>query len=136
MTNLALVTAGKVHVVESIVQMTLPLAESLAVGDAVRIDTTLGKWTGSNGSSSGEARLWGILVSKDPAGAVGTAVKKGVLEGFALSALAYDAAVYLSDTDKTLADGAGTVSKVVGRVIPATAPITGTAYDKLLEVDL
>ena len=36
----------------------------------------------------------------------------------------------------TLADAAGTVSTTVGRVIPATATITGTAYDKLLFVDL
>jgi uncharacterized protein with beta-barrel porin domain len=135
MTNLALVTAGKVHVVESETQMTLPLGESLAVGDAVRIDTN-GKWTGSNGSSTTENRIYGILVSKDPAGAVGTAIRKGVVDGFALTALAYDAIVYLSDTDKTLADAAGTVSTIVGRVIPATAPITGTAYDKLLFIDL
>ena len=135
MTDLALVTAGKVHVVESIIQMTLPFGESLAVGDAVRIDTN-GKWTGANATTTTENRIYGILVSKDPAGAVGTAVRKGVLDGFALTAMAYNAAVLLSDTDKTLADAAGTVSTTVGRVIPATATITGTAYDKLLFVDL
>ena len=135
MTNLALVTSGKAHVVESETQMTLPFGESLAVGDAVRIDTN-GKWTGSNASTTTENRIYGILVSKDPAGAVGTAIRKGVIEGFDLAALAYDAVVYLSDTDKKLADAAGTVSTVVGRVIPATATTTGTAYDKLLFVDL
>lgn len=136
MANLALVTTGKLNVVESKTQMTLPFAESLAIGDAVRIDTSTGKWTGSNGSSTTENRIYGILVSKDPAGAVGTAIRKGVLDGFDLSALNYDAAVYLSDTDKKLADAAGTVSTVVGRVIPVTATTTGTAYDKLLFVDL
>lgn len=136
MTNLALVTAGKAHVVEAETQMTLPLGESLAVGDAVRLDTSTGKWTGANGSSTTENRIYGILVSKDGAGAVGTALRKGVIDGFDLSSLNYDAAVYLSDTDKKLADAAGTVSTIVGRVIPATAPVTGTAYDKLLFVDL
>lgn len=135
MTNLALVTAGKMHIVESRIQLTLPLGETLAVGDAVRIDTT-GKFTGANGSTTTENRIYGILVSKDPAGAVGTAIRKGVVDGFALTALAYDAIVYLSDTDKTLADGAGTVSTIVGRVIPATATTTGTAYDKILFIDL
>lgn len=136
MTDLALVTAGKIHVVESETQMTLPFAEAVALGQAVRLDTTLGKWTLSKGTSAPEARIWGVLVSKDPAGAVGTAVRKGVVDGYALTALAYDAAVYLSDTDGTLADAAGTVSTVVGRVIPATATTTGTAYDKLLQIDL
>lgn len=135
MTDLALVTAGKLHVVESIIQMTLPFGESLAIGDAVRIDSN-GKWTGANGTTTTENRIYGILVSKDPAGAVGTAIRKGVLDGIDLSALAYNAAVYLSDTDKKLADAAGTVSTTVGRVIPATATTTGTAYDKLLFVDL
>lgn len=135
MTDLALVTAGKVHVVESFIQMTLPLGETLAVGDAVRIDTN-GKFTGANGTTTTENRIYGVLVSKDPAGAVGTAIRKGVVDGFALTALAYNAAVYLSDTDKTLADAAGTVSTTVGRVIPATATTTGTAYDKILFIDL
>ena len=135
MTNLALVTAGKVHVLESDIQLTLPFGETLAIGDAVRIDTN-GKWTGSNGSTTTENRIYGILVSKDPAGAVGTAIRKGVIDGFALTALAYDAIVYLSDTDKTIADSAGTVSTIVGRVIPGTATTLGTAYDKLLFIDL
>lgn len=136
MANLALVTSGKVNVVESIEQMTLPLGETLVVGDAVRIDTTTGKWTGANGSSAGEARIWGVLASVDAAGAVGTAIRKGVLDGFNLTSQAYDAAIYISNTDKTLADSAGTTSVVVGRVIPAFATTLGTAADKLLHVDL
>lgn len=136
MTDLALVTAGKVNVVESIEQMTLPFAEACAVGDTVRIDTTTGGWTKANATTAAEARLWGLLVSKDAAGAVGTALRKGVIDGFDLSALAYDAVVYLSNTDGKLADGAGTTNVVVGRVIPAFATTLGTAADKLLHVDL
>lgn len=136
MANLSLVTTGKLNVVESFIQMTLPLGESLAVGDAVRLDTSTGKWTGANGSSSGEARVWGVLVSKDAAGAVGTALRKGVVDGFDLASLAYDAPIYLSDTDKKLGDAAGTVSVLAGRVIPATAVTLGTAFDKLFQIDL
>ncbi|MBX3012346.1 MAG: hypothetical protein KF832_12600 [Caldilineaceae bacterium] len=137
MADLALVTTGKLNVVESIVQMTLPFAETCAVGDAVRIDTTTGKWTKANGTSAAEARVWGILVSKDAAGAVGTALRKGVIDGFNLSSQAYDLAIYLSDTDGKLEDStAPTVDVVVGRVIPAFATTLGTAADKLLQVDL
>lgn len=136
MTDLALVTAGRVRVVESIVQLTLPLAESINVGQAVRIDTTAGKFTKANGTTTTENRIYGVLVSKDGAGATGTAIRKGVVDGLDLSGLDYDDPVYLSDTDGTFADGAGSVSTVVGRVIPAWAQTLGNSPDKLLFVDL
>lgn len=137
MANIALVTANKVHVVESIHQMTLPAAETIAPGAPVRLDTSTGRFTNANGSSSGEARVWGIAVGQKSiaAGMPCTAIRRGVLDGYNFSQ-AYDAAIYLSDTDGTLADSAGTVSTVVGRVIPATATTLGTAYDKLLSVEL
>ncbi len=137
MTAVALVTAGKLRVVESIQQLTLPFAEACNVGQAVRIDTTTGKWTKANGTDANEARVWGVLVSKDAAGAVGTAIRKGVVDGFDLASLAYDLPIYMSDTDGGLADdAASTVDVIVGRVIPGTSTTLGTAYDKFLEIDL
>lgn len=137
MAAISLVTAGKMNVVESIVQMTLTFAEPVAVGQAVRIDTTTGKWTLANGTAAGEARVWGILVSIDASGVAGTAIHTGVVDGFDLSALAYDMPVYMSDTDGGIADDAtSTVDIEIGRVIPATATVIGTAYDKLLQIDL
>ncbi len=135
MADLSLVNAGKVSVVESLVQMTLPLAESIALGEAVRLDPTLGKFTKANGTTAQEARAYGLLVSKDGAGAVGTALHEGVVDGFDLDALAYDDDVFLSDTDGALADEAGTVSNTVARVIPVTSTKLGVTYDKLLYVD-
>lgn len=134
MADLALVTAGRLNVVESLEQMTLPLAESVNVGQAVRIDTSAGGFTKANGTSAAEADAYGMLVSKDPAGKVGTALRRGVVDGFNLSG-AYSSKVYLSDTDGALADTAGTISMPVGQVIPGTATTLGTAYDKLLRVD-
>lgn len=136
MANIALVTADTLHVVESIIQMTLPAAEAITAGQAVRIDTTSGKFTLAKGTEAGEARIYGIAVKTTAAGMPVTAIRKGVLEGYNLSGDAYDAPVYLSDTDGTLAQGNGTVTVVVGRVIPATAAALGAAYDKLLFVDL
>jgi hypothetical protein len=136
MADLALVTAGKLRIVGiPETQFTSGFAESCNVGQAVRLHTD-GKWTKSNGSSSTEARIIGLLVSKDGAAASGTVVRKGVLDGYDLSSLAYGALVYLSDTDGTLADAAGTVSVVVGRVVPGTSTTLGTSFDKLLFVDL
>lgn len=137
MAAVSLVTAGKLNVVESIQQMTLPFAEAVNIGQLVRIDTTTGKWTKANGTDAAEARVWGVLVSKDAAGAVGTAIRKGVVDGFDLASLAYDLAIYMSDTDGGLADdAASTVDVVIGRVIPAWATTLGTAADKLLAIDL
>lgn len=136
MTDIALVTANTVHVVESVIQMTLPAAEAITAGNAVRIDTTAGTFTKANGTTAGEARIYGIAVKTVAAGLPVTAIRKGVMDGWDLSTLNYDAAVYLSNTDGTLADGAGSVSTVVGRVIPTTSETLGTSYKKILFVDL
>ena len=138
MADLSLVTTAKLEVVDSIEQMTLPTAEVCSPGQAVRIDTSTGKFTKANGSSAGEARIYGIVVGgvANVAGQPVTAIRRGVVDGYDISALAYDAAVYLSDTDGALADAAGTVSTVVGRVIPATSQPLGTANDKLLLISL
>ena len=135
MADLALVSSGKVRVVESVIQMTLVAAETITAGEAVRIDTA-GKFTGSNGTTTTENRIYGIAKVSVAAGRPVTAIRKGVLDGFDVSGMAYDAIVYLSDTDGTLATSAGTVSTIVGRVIPANSPVLGTSPDKLLFVDL
>lgn len=138
MADLALVTTAKVEVVESIEQMTLPAAEAVTPGQAVRLDTTTGRFTKANGTTAAEARIYGIAVggAAVAAGEAITAIRQGVLDGYVLDALAYDAAIYLSNTDGTLADTAGTVSTPVGRVIPGTSNLLGAAHDKLLLVDL
>jgi diaminopimelate decarboxylase len=136
MADIALVTANKVEIVESIEQMTLPTDEAVTAGMAVRINTTTGKFTKANGSAAGEARIYGIATKTVASGMPLTAVRQGVMDGWDLSGLAYDAVVYLSDTDGRLGDAAGTVSTVVGRVIPGTAETLGTAFSKLLLVDL
>lgn len=135
MAAISLVTAGRVRIVESIVQMTLPAAEAINAGAAVRIDVASGKFTNANSSTAPEARVYGIAVKTVPAGMPVTAVRKGVLDGWNITQ-AYDAAVYLNDADNVLGDAAGTVSTVVGRVIPGTAVTLGTAFDKSVFVDL
>lgn len=136
MADISLVTANRIEVVESETQMTLPAAEAITAGNAVRLDTSSGKFTKSNAANAGEARVYGIATRTVAAGEALTAVRKGVLDGFDLSGLNYDAAIYLSDTDGTLADAHGTVTLEVGRVIPGTATTLGTAFDKLLFLDL
>jgi len=136
MANLTMVASGKFRVLESIIQDTQIAAEAIDAGEAVRYDTSTGKFTGANGSSAAEARIYGLAKSTVAAGMPLTAIRKGVVDGWDVSAKAYDLAIYLSDTDGTLADSAGTVSVIVGRVIPANSQTLGTAADKVLFVDL
>jgi len=135
MALIAVAVAGKIEIVESIQQMTLPAAEAIVAGAPVRIDTSAGTFTNSNGTTAPEARVWGIAVASVAANEPVTAVRRGVLDGFTFSQ-AYDAAIYVADTDGRLGDAAGTVSTVVGRVLPGWAQRLGTAADKVLSVEL
>lgn len=135
MANLALVTNGHLSTVESIVQRTLTAAEAIAEASMVRLDTATGKATPSNGTTAPEARVFGIALRAAAAGEPVTIIRLGLVDGLDLSALGYDADVFLSDTDGRLADAAGTVSKVIGKVIPGNSTLLGTAADKLLSVN-
>lgn len=134
MADIAVATAGTIHIVQSIQQMTLPATETIVAGAPVRIHTD-GKWTNANGSDTTENDLWGIATRSAIAGEPVTAVRRGILDGFTF-AQAYNAPIYVSNTDGRLGDAAGTASKLVGRVVPGTATTLGTAYDKLLSVEL
>lgn len=137
MADLALTTANRVEIVESIEQATLPAGEAITAGAPVRINTT-GQFVNGNGTTTTEAAVYGIATRTVAANEAVTAVKKGVLDGFALGSVDYNTSVYVSDTDAKLATTAAeaTVDVIVGKVIPAWGQPLGTAADKLLEVDL
>ena len=133
MADIAVAVAGSIHIVESIQQKTLVATEAIVAGAPVRIHTD-GKWTNANGSDTTENDVWGIATRSAAAGEAVTAVRRGTLDGFTFSQ-AYNAPIYVSNTDGRLGDAAGTASKVVGRVVPGTA-VVGSTYDKLLSVEL
>lgn len=134
MANIALKTADRVEVIQSFIQLTLVAAEAVSAGSIVRIDTS-GKFTNANGTTTTENRVYGVATRTVVAGEPLTAVRKGYLDGYTFSQ-AYDAPIFASDTDGRLADAAGTVSTVVGRVIAGTSQLLGSSPDKLLFVDL
>jgi hypothetical protein len=112
-----------------------PTDEAVNAGQPVRINTTTGRYTKANGTTAAEARVVGISVSTAAAaGGVISVVKRGILEmGSGMDGLTYDDIVYLSDTDGTLGDTAGTVSVVIGRTVGGWAETTA---EKLLSVEL
>lgn len=136
MANVDLVTAGRVRIVESIEQMTLPAGGTINAGDVVRLDTTTGRFVQAAGGTAANARVWGVAANSATAGIPVTAVRRGVLDGWDFDSNDYDDALYVSDTAGRIGDTAGTVSTVIGRVIPGTSTTLGTAYDKLLHVGL
>lgn len=110
-----------------------PAAEAINAGQPVRYDTANGRYTLANGTSAAEARVIGIAFTSAIAGQTVSVLRKGLIDLGGAITQAYDAPIYLSDTDGTLGDTAGTVSTVVGRVAPAFG---ATTADKLLFVDL
>ena len=137
MALIALTTAARVEVVESLEQMTLPADESITPGAPVRLNTSTGKFTNANGTAAGEARVYGIAVGTHIviAGMPVTAVRQGVLDGFVFTQ-DYDADIFVSDTDGRLGDAVGTVSLVVGKIVPGSAEVLGGAYAKMLMVEV
>lgn len=119
------------------VLITAPMLEAGTAGQYFRLATATGKLEKGNGTSAGEVgNVGGILLdSVATIGLTGTIAIRGskaiVDLGEAVAALAWDAPVYLSDTDATLADSAGTVSTVIGRVVPGWNNPSGVA-DKLV----
>lgn len=133
MTDLSF-TATEVTPVVVWKQFSGPASEALSAGQYVRLNTSTGKVEKGNATTAAEARRGGIaLTTAENAGQAVTVMEEGILDvGAALNALAYDQSVYLSDTDAVLADASGTITKKVGKVVPAWG---ATTADKLLLVD-
>jgi len=134
MANIAVAVAGKIDIVQSHEQLTLPAVEAIVAGAPVRIEAA-GKFTNGNGTDTTENNIWGIATNSAAINEPVTAVKRGLLDGFTFTQ-AYNAPIYVSDTDGRLGDAAGTATKLVGRVVPAWSQRLGTAADKILSVEL
>lgn len=140
MANIALITQATsdnlISIVESFEQMDLPAEETVVAGAPIRIDTTNGTFRNGNATTAAEADIYGLAFNGAQGNLPITGIRHGVLDGFDLSGMSYWDPVYLSDTDARIATTPGTINKRIGWVIPGTAVPTGTAYDKLLLVDI
>lgn len=138
MADIALVTANKVHIVGApAVQLTAPAGEALSPGDPVRLNTS-GQFVKGNASSTTENNIWGIATGQKaiPANWPVTVVRIGILDGFNFTDQDHGEAIYLSNTDATLADSAGTTTLIVGTVVPGWGELLGSAPKKLLYVQI
>lgn len=118
MTDIAL-TASRVSPVNEFEYegWTLLAGATITRGQAVAIDTN-GKAVLADASTSAQNNFRGIALNGAAAGEAVTIMVHGTLYGFTLTGVAYDGVVYLSNTAGALADAAGDVSLVAGRVRP------------------
>ena len=131
MALLTITSAAPVRVIE---QITGPVGEAITKGQYVRLNPTTGKIELGNGTTTAEAKRGGIALESVVAGQSVTAIVSGLVDvGEGLVGLNFGVDVFLSDTDGTLADAAGTVSRIVGRVWPAWG---ATTADRILKVEL
>lgn len=140
MADLALRTSGDISldVVEEIIQASAASSAAYEAGTLVGLDAA-GKWTttGIAQTSIATSRVaYGILLRKVAAGESVTAMRKGVLDGFNLDALAFNAVVFVGATGAIDDTSGGTANAPVGRVIPGRANLPTGSADKLLFVDL
>lgn len=101
---------------------------AITAGTAVRINSN-GKVEPADASDGGTAQFRGIALQSVGAGQPVDVMDEGHITGFMVSALAYDASVYLSTTGK-LGTTAGTVSVVIGRI----APLSDKDFTKVLRL--
>jgi hypothetical protein len=94
-------------------------AVAITKGQAVYINSA-GKAALSNAGAAGTAKFRGMALETVGAGQAVSIMRKGEVAGFDLSGMAYDDPVYLSNTAGALGTAAGTVSVVIGRVVPLT----------------
>ncbi len=90
-------------------------AEAITAGQPIYV-TTAGKAGVADANAAGKQQFRGIALKGVAAGEICPVLVKGYLSGYGLSGVAYDGAVYLSDTAGSLADGAGTMTVICGRV--------------------
>ena len=136
MAQVALTTADALEIVESLEQHDGVCNVDISAGEIIRQDNTTGKWVKSLATTAANARGSYMATRTAKAGTGLTGLKRGVVDGFALSGLNYSAEVFVSDTAGQVADAAGTVSIQAGTVLGQFGEKIGTAPRKLLRVAL
>jgi hypothetical protein len=141
MASIAVTTAGRIHVVESLEQMTLPAVAAILAGDTVSIDSA-GKFVKGDADGSGLlVKIYGIATRSAAANEPVTAVAKGVLSGWTFGSTAYWTSVLAADTAGEITvtaseSGGGGADVTIGDVIPVWDQLIGGTPSKALRVNL
>jgi predicted RecA/RadA family phage recombinase len=105
-------------------------AADIIKGQLVYLNTS-GKYGLALATTAPTLKQMGVALSTVAAGQPLTILRKGHMAGYTVTALAYGALVYASDTAGAADTAAGTVSRVIGSIVPKTDP----ALTKLVYFD-
>jgi len=125
------VTAGQVGAVYPLKAdiRTYTAAAAITAGQPVYIVAASGTVGVADANDSGKEQCEGIALNAAAIGQAVDVLRAGECYGFTLSGN-YDSLAYLSDTAGSLADAAGTMTVIVGRVVP----MNDSSKTKVLEV--
>lgn len=126
------VTPGQVAPVDpdrSIIK-TFIAAAAISKGQPLYCNTS-GKVAPADADAAGAEQFIGIALNKAVAGQAVDVLMEGPIAGFDLDAVAYNGAVFLSDTVGSLDTAAGTKTVRVGRCLP----MSDNALTKILYID-
>lgn len=142
MASIALSTANRIHVLESIEQMTLPTGAAITAGAVVTVDATTGKFVLADADGAGTLSIpYGIATRTVASGASLTAVAKGVMSGWDLSAVSYWVNALAADTAGEVTvtsseSNGGSADVVIGRVVPVWDHLVGGSPSKAIRITL
>lgn len=141
MASIAVTTAGRIHVVESIDQATLPAGEAILAGDTLSIDAN-GRFVKADADGAGLLAVPRAIATRsvaiyEPV----TGIIQGVMSGWTFGSTAYGTNVLAADTageiTVTSGESAGAGADVVlGYVIPVWDHLTGGTPSKAFRVNL
>jgi hypothetical protein len=105
------------------------VTEAVTAGQAI-YQLTTGKFGVADANAAGKQQFRGIALKAAGANGAVTLLKRGHCYGFTVSGLNADVPLYLSDTAGALADAAGTLSVICGRVVamPNLPTLTKVVY--------
>ncbi len=104
------------------------LVEAVTRGQVV-YQSTAGTFGVADANAAGKQQARGIALRGGAAGETISILKRGVATGYTVAGLNADVALYLSDTAGALADGAGTLSVICGRVFALTDAVKVVHFD-------
>jgi hypothetical protein len=107
-------------------------AVDLTRGDLVYFNS-VGKLVKSDAAAAGTAKCAGMVMTSVKAGQATSILKRGHVEGYTLTALAYGAKVYMAMGGA--AGGLDTAAQTVSVVMASVVPLTDPAATKVLYFD-
>lgn len=123
-------TDKSLRIVESIEQDTHPAAVDITLPAIVKLDSN-GKWALAVAADTGTY----LATRTVKAGQALTGLKRGVVDGINVSALAFGAKLY-SNASSVPDTATSTGAQIVAEVISAHSNLLGTTADKLLRVNM